>query len=377
MVLNGVQVSLYIGPVVPVPVSRDVLDALQAVQVEIRGGDTPSGFELTFGVSTRSPLHTLFLLTGGSTIPIMRVVIGVIANGTTEVLMDGVMTHHEVRPGKDAGQAVFVVKGVDLTAVMDFIPLDGIPFPAMPNAVRVLAILAKYMALGVIPVVIPAVVVDVPIPTEQIPRQQGTDYAYVLQLARESGYVFYIDPGPAVGTSKAYWGPEIKVGVPQRALSLNWDAHSNVETISFSFDKDAKEMPIVFIQNQATKIPIPIPIPDITPLNPPLGLVPPIPPKLKMLDYTAKLSPVAAVLQGLAYASQHADAVTGTGTLDVTRYGAILSARKLVGVRGAGAAFDGLYYVQSVTHNIKRGEYKQSFTLKRNGLLSTLPTVPA
>jgi hypothetical protein len=376
-VLNGVQLSLYIGPVVPIPVPREVLDALQAVQVEVHGGDTPSGFELTFGLSTRSPLHTLFLLTGGSTIPIMRVVIVVIANGTSEVLMDGVMTHHEVRPGKDAGQTTFVVKGTDLTALMDFLPLNGFPFPAMPSAVRVLAILAKYMALGVIPLVIPSVVVDVPIPVERIPRQQGTDYAYVLQLAREAGYVFYIDPGPVVGTSKAYWGPEIKVGVPQRALSLNWDAHANVETLSFTFDKDAKEMPIVFVQNQATKIPFPIPILDISPLNPSLGLVPPIPPKFKMLDFTAKLSPVQAVLQGLAYASQHADAVTGTGTLDVTRYGAVLAARRLVGVRGAGEAFDGLYYVQSVTHNIKRGEYKQSFTLKRNGLLSTLPTVPA
>ena len=46
-------------------------------------------------------------------------------------------------------------------------------------------------------------------------------------------------------------------------------------------------------------------------------------------------------------------------------------------MRGAGSAYDGLYYVKSVTHNIKRGEYKQSFTLTRNGLISTLPRVPA
>ena len=32
-------------------------------------------------------------------------------------------------------------------------------------------------------------------------------------------------------------------------------------------------------------------------------------------------------------------------------------------MRGAGPAFDGLYYVKSVTHDIKRGEYKQNFTL--------------
>ncbi len=59
------------------------------------------------------------------------------------------------------------------------------------------------------------------------------------------------------------------------------------------------------------------------------------------------------------------------------RYGNLLSARGLVGVRGAGMAFDGLYYVSSVTHQLKRGEYKQSFTLSRNGLVSTVPEVAA
>jgi hypothetical protein len=35
-----------------------------------------------------------------------------------------------------------------------------------------------------------------------------------------------------------------------------------------------------------------------------------------------------------------------------------------------------LYYVKSVSHSIKRGEYKQSFSLQREGLGSTLPVVP-
>jgi hypothetical protein len=29
-----------------------------------------------------------------------------------------------------------------------------------------------------------------------------------------------------------------------------------------------------------------------------------------------------------------------------------------------------------VSHDIKRGEYKQSFSLARNALISTFPTVP-
>jgi len=40
---------------------------------------------------------------------------------------------------------------------------------------------------------------------------------------------------------------------------------------------------------------------------------------------------------------------------------ACLKARKLVGVRGAGAAFDGLYYVKSVTHNIKTRRIQTEF----------------
>jgi hypothetical protein len=228
-----------------------------------------------------------------------------------------------------------------------------------------------------VPLVIPSFVEDLPIPIDRIPRHQGTDLAYVRRLAAEAGYVFYIDPGPLPGMNTAYWGPEIKVGPPQPALNANMDAHTNVETMTFTFDKEKKELPVVWIHNKETKVPIPIPIPDISPLNPPLGLVPPIPPKITFLDDTANMSPISAVMRGLSYASTHSDCVFGQGSLDVVRYGRILKARQLVGVRGAGAAYDGLYYVKSVTHNIKRGDYKQSFELVRNGLISTMPKVPA
>src|SRR4029077_14911292 len=140
---------------------------------------------------------------------------------------------------------------------------------------------------------------------------------YVKSLAHEVGYCFYIDPGPAPGVSKAYWGPEIKVGAPQQALSVSTDGPpKNVKSFSVSFDKEKKELPVIFIQEPTTKVPIPIPIPDITPLSPPLGLVPPLPPKITFLTDTAKLNPLAAAMRGLAYAGQHSDAVFGTGSLD-------------------------------------------------------------
>jgi hypothetical protein len=373
---DPVRLQLLAGPGVAVPVPREVLDALVEVKVESSAGDTQSGFELTFRISNRSPLQTLFLLSGGSSIPILRVVVAVTVNGTTTVLSDGVMTHHELR--SDAGPtSTLVVRGKDLSAVMDVIDFDGLPYPALPPALRVLTVLAKYAVLGVVPVVIPSLLEDVPIPVERIPRHQGTDYAYVRALAREVGYVFYLDPGPAPGVSKAYWGPEIRVGEPQRALDLVLDGpHANVNQLRFRFDKERKELPVVFIQEPVTKVPLPIPIPDVTPLNPPLGAIPPLPPKIKFLKDTAKLNPLAAAMSGIAYAAEHSDSVFGEGTLDVVRYGRVLGSRRLVGVRGAGEAFDGLHYVTSVTSSLKRGEFTQSFSLARNGLLSTVPAVP-
>ena len=68
--------------------------------------------------------------------------------------------------------------------------------------------------------------------------------------------------------------------------------------------------------------------------------------------------------------------MTARGCLDVMRYGRVLKARGLVGVRGAGIAYDGLYYVQSVTTTLKRGEIKQDINLTRNGLVSLTPRVP-
>ncbi len=147
--------------------------------------------------------------------------------------------------------------------------------------------------------------------------------------------------------------------------------------LSFTFDPTKGVLPVVFIQNQMTRVPIPIPIPNLNPLQPPLGVLPTPIANITMLKDTAKLNPMQAISRGLAEAARSQDAVSASGSLDVLRYGRLLRARGLVGVRGAGVAYDGLYYVQSVTSTLKRGEFKQSFSLTRNGLISITPRVPA
>ena len=134
--------------------------------------------------------------------------------------------------------------------------------------------------------------------SDKIPAQQGTDLQYIQQLAEEVGYVFYIEPGPVPGTNIGYFGPEIKVGVPQPALNVDMDALTNVESLSFSFDPTKGVLPVVFIQNQLTRVPIPIPIPNLNPLQPPLGALPTPISNIKLLKDTAKMNPDAGDLQG-------------------------------------------------------------------------------
>jgi hypothetical protein len=374
--LKGIYLTLLVGPVVPMPVPRVVIDALTGVKVMSQTKNA-SGFELTFKLSNRSPLHTIFLLASGGT-PLLRVLIIVTVNGTPQVLMDGVTTLIQVTPGTEPGHSQLIVTGQDLSKVMDanLIDTSGTPFPAIPREGRVALIVAKYAMFGLVPLVIPSLFPEVPLPTEYVPSQKGSDLKYIESLARETGYVFYVDPGPAPGMNTAYWGPEIKAGIPQPALSTNMDAHTNVESLSFTYETAQKTLPIVFIQNQLTRAAIPIPVPDINPLQPPLGVTGLLPTRVEVLRDTAKLSPMEALSRGFAAASYSSDAVTAVGILDVLRYGRLLKSRQLVGVRGAGMAFDGLYFVESVTTTLNVGKIKQDFTLTRNGLISLAPKVP-
>jgi hypothetical protein len=155
---------------------------------------------------------------------------------------------------------------------------------------------------------------------------------------------------------------------------MNMGPDTNVDSpINFSYDALEPEEPQITIVEPLTKIAIPIPIPGG--LRPPLARSPARPLRKTLRRDTANLNPAQAILRGLASQTGSSDAVNGSGEIDSLRYGRALKSRRLVGVRGAGQSYDGNYYVQMVTHRIKRGEYKQSFTLVREGLGTLVPLV--
>lgn len=372
--LKGIDLTLMIGPAVPVPAPPEVIDALTAVQVNHE--KDRSGFQLTFAISKKSLLLKTLLPAGYFDPITTRVVIVATVAGFPHVLMDGLVTQQQLQPSNEPGQSTLTITGEDLSLAMDIVELV-MSYPALPKVAIVNLILARYAALGIIPLVIPPF-----IPTTKTPQQgwltqaSMTDRAYLKALAQQCGFVFFVRPGPAPMTSVAYFGPDLNLPVPQPALTINMDAHSNVESLSFSLNGLQKKIRVFTIYDPVTnKVPIPIPVPGINIFKPPLGARPTPPARIEIEHEGSKLAPDEAAANILGFMINNSSDVTGSGSLDVLRFGNVLYPRLLVGVRGAGLAYDGLYYVDSVSHNLKRGEYKQNFTISRDGLISNVPRV--
>ena len=372
--LKGVHLTLMIGPLVPLPAPQSVVDAVTSIQVT--SGKEKSGFQITFAVSKNSPLLKTMLPAGYFDPMSTRVVIVVTMGGFPHVIMDGIVTQQELSPSNNPGESTLTITGDDLSVLMDVVQ-KIMPYPAVPEIGQIYAALAPYLMFGIVPLAIPPIIPVIKTPVQQYRNQvMQTDLQFIQDIAGRCGYVFFVTPGPLPGQSTAYFGPDINVPVPQPALSVNMDAHTNVESLSFSLDGLAKKVRIFTIMDPITKkIPIPIPAPNVNVFKPPLGARPTPPAKIEFADDVAKMEPDEAAQSILAYFMNNSDAISGNGTLDVVRYGRPLRSRMVVGVRGAGLAYDGMYYVNSVTHSIKRGEYKQNFSLSRDGLISTTPKV--
>ncbi|HRQ40309.1 MAG TPA: hypothetical protein PLD25_20550 [Chloroflexota bacterium] len=371
---QGFYLSLHMGSMNPDPVPQTVIDALTDVTITTSVG-SQGGFQMKFTLGKNSPISQN-LLASGFFDPRKRVIITVTVKGSRTVLMDGIITKQDVTPSSEPGKSTLSITGLDISALMNFIDLTGIPYPALPNFAIVNLVLAKYLMFGVVPVVIPDIVNIIRNPLDRFPKQQGTDYRYVMALGQQSGSSFYIDPGPNPGTSIAYWGPDFGGFLPtQPALSINLDGATNVESLNFSYDGLAATQYIATILEPNSKIPIPVPIPNIDFLKASLSQKAPTPLKSQIIGDLASKSFGEAALLVIGALMATDDAISGSGTLDVLRYGHVLKARQKVAVRGAGVYYDGLYNVKSVTHSIKRGEYKQNFTLVRGGVKSSVEKV--
>jgi hypothetical protein len=364
--------SLFIGPGHPSPAAKDLMEALTTVEVQqsTRG---QSGCQLTFSVSKSSRINRVLLPAGFFDPKLCRVRLVVTVGARATPVFEGVVAQQDLTPANEAGRSTLVLTCLDLTALMDFVDVTGTPLPPIPSYAAVALVLAPYASLGIIPTIVPTPFDFIPNVLEDIRVRTGTDLAFIQSLARRVGYVFYLSPGPAVGTSTAYWGPEVRAGIPQPALRINMDADSNVESLSFTYDGRANYVPVLWQLAGPMKVPAPVPIPG--PPHLPLGARPATKDRLEIIEGATRLRPAEVALAAFKEASAIPDAITGSVQLDMTRYRHVLKAGGIVGVQGAGITYDGFYYVDSVTHTIQRGQYKQSGSLRRNHLVANTPRV--
>lgn len=377
----GVKMTLLIGPTVPIP--APVILSQNIDKVEVTQNDTErSGFQVTFKIGRSGPSDILDyqLISNPLLRPNNRVIIMVTINAIPKVIMDGIIKNQQVNPSNEPGASTMTITGQDVSVMMDKNEVT-LEHPAQNEYIIALKIVAQYAQYGLIPKFLPPFMIDFPLPVERIPVQRDTDLAYIKKLADRFGYVFYVDPGPVPGTNTAYWGPPIRIGIPKKALSYNLGGNTNVESLDFQYDSEAATTYHAEIMDRNLNQRLPV-MTFVSTRLPPLASMPAIP-----FDFPNVKDTELEDIEGLNYAQAFARAqaktdksmdnvLTATGELDVTRYGDILEPRTLVGLRGAGYNYDGFYYVKSLTHKISsHGEYKQSFTLTREGRGSTTPVV--
>jgi hypothetical protein len=363
----GIRVLLWTGETIPRP-HPELLLALESATVT-NDADSADGFQLTFAVA-KDPLGRFDLLQDGALEIMNRVWIALVIGVVPEVLIDGVITRHDLRPSNEPSQSRLIVTGSDLTARLD-LEEQSASHSNQPDSVIIQKLLAKYPQFGFVPMV--TTTPDTPVELDRIPRQHETDLQFIRRAAERNGFVFYIEP-LSMGTNTAYWGPVVRTGLPQPGLTLTAGAACNLTSLDFGVDGLAPLAATGSFVEPITKLKVPIPALPALRLPPLASSSIPAARKTLLRD-TGNTGPAQTALASTAAATAAPEAVSGTGELDTVRYGNVLRARRLVGVRGAGVEHDGLWWVRSVTHSVRRGSCTQSFSLSREGIGALLPVV--
>lgn len=355
----GLRFVLRIGPTIAKPASYEVSTALTHREVT-DNAEERDGFQMTFTLS-KVKASDYNLLQSGVFDPSTRVMMGIILGGATEVLMDGIITHHQFAPSNDPGTLTLTVTGEDISLKLD-LEEKNMSYANMADSQIVEQVLGQYTGLGLDTEVNKTD--DTPHENQRITRQKSTDLQFLNMLAKRNGFVFYVDPD-TFDSTKAYWGIENRKDTPQPALSMNMGSNTNVTTLTFTNNSLTPVNVKGSYIDPASK--------QVNPVSPPSSDLRPLAAttsksmRTVLLRNSGQRDSSQATLAASALMSDNTKSVTDNGQLDTINYGYILRAGELVGVRGMGASYNGNYYVRQVKHTIERGTFTQNFTLSREG----------
>lgn len=370
--LLGIRLALKMGKPgsEPKPVSKDVITALSNVEVTDNAVER-DGFQMTFTLGKNQP-RDYSLLSSGLFQPRARVAIVLQIGPSVEPLISGVITHFQLNPSNQAGMSSFTVTGDGIDMMLDLEERND-KYERHSDTTIVQQLVDKYAKYGLIlNVAAEAQKLQPPDGNRLIPRQYATDLEYIQQMAQRNGFVFYADPLPS-GKVSVYWGPENRKGSTQPALTMNMGSATNVTTLNFTHDTR------VPLTAQGDRLPIDGKNKTDESISPPtdfdvdnLAADATFVDRFVLMRDIAKYTTERARQRSTELMKARFGAVSANGEVDTVRYGHILRAGQLVGVRGAGTLYNGDYYVNKVTHNIECSKstqrYTQSFELKRESL---------
>src|SRR5215831_8147129 len=113
----GVRLILWAGSTVPLPVPYDLIKSITNVTVT-NDADQGDGFQITVGMA-KGNAGEFDALASGALDLFNRVVIGVLIGLQPEVLIDGIITNHELAPSDEPGRSTLTVTGKDVSIMMD------------------------------------------------------------------------------------------------------------------------------------------------------------------------------------------------------------------------------------------------------------------
>jgi hypothetical protein len=388
MTVSHIELGLRMGDGMPDLVPSAVLRALRAVEVT-QSDSAPSGFQLSFHTEMSGGGAPNFDLVQNPLLaPFSRVLVRVSVDGLPTTLLDGFVTHQQFAPSNGPEDSVFVLTGEDVSVKMDLIDYSR-EFPALPDYLIALEVLAPWIVLGIVPNVVPTPAALVPV--DHVPQQAGTDRQTLQRLAEQQGNVFYVSPGDALFQNTAYWGPPPTGGPPSATLNVASGPASNVLSFRAQYHALAPVTYYGYVMETSIDPYVPVPVITFTSTRLPALAASPALNASSIVSSTTRrvlwrdqaLDPARAITQAQASTDASTDAVvTASAEVATTGLGTVLRAPGVVAVRGAGADYDGLYYLKAVTHRIEllaneQWDYRQSLTLTREGVGSTVATLMA
>jgi hypothetical protein len=368
-------VLLSAGASSPSAVAADIIDAVDRIVVR-QEHDGASTFQLVLNADESARVEDDLPIVGGKVFaPGNRVRIGVRLGSTECWLVDGAAVYAELVYGAATGTFTYSIIGEDLSVFMR-LQEKAAEWPGRSAAQIVREILANYASYGLQSSVTAPENDVTPDTSAWIRQQNGDDLSYVRALGRPYGFIFGLHCGTTTSApTTAYWGPPPRATSNLPALRLGDGTSSDVTSISFSYDGSSAQLyaggsrddtagDAALAVASSTEW-------SLTKLASSPSVTSTLARTRRFIDPSAAGALARSSVDGLAQASAR-DAARAVASIDGMEYGAVVTPASLLAVRGAGATYDGNYYVERVEHTLARGSYTQEITMSREGLGSTL-----